>query len=717
MQKTTRSDPSGFCILLFTFSTLVACKPSPVPTPAPADKLRAPTVELDGSLLTRAPVSDSIGYEIDLGGGKTASVWFDTFEYELTEYGTYRVRALGDGEEYLSSDWSKSVTYGKTDESDHTHTDGDDNGYCDECGTEIIIIVDLYAINDLHGKFCDTDGQPGVDELATYLKRARENDDYSIFLSSGDMWQGSAESNLTSGVIMTEWMNALGFASMTLGNHEFDWGEDFIRDNLKSADFPFLAINVYNKDTNERADYCTPSVTVDLGVIQVGIIGAIGDCYSSISSDMVEDVYFKTGTELASLVKSESEKLKSEGADLIVYSLHDGYSRSNSEATDVNASSLASYYQSSLAPYVDVIFEGHSHKSYILRDSYGDYHLQGGGENRGISHVEIAVSHNGETEVRLAEIVSSYDYRDLEDDDETEALEDKYADVIDMAYKPLGNVNRTYGSGELSSLMAELYLEAALERWGDEYNIVLGGGYINTRSPYDLERGTRCYADALSLFPFNNRLVLCSVKGDKLTQKFLNNSSYYVHLSEYGESIRGSVNSSSTYYIIVDTYTQLYRQNGLTPIEYYDDSTYARDLLAAAIEEGRLGSPIGDGTDTDTDGGGGTHGNYTPTEISELLTVGASLKANEASTDCYYVKGKIIDTPNSKYGNLTLEDDKGNRIYVYGLYDEAGNRYDKMSNKPSLGDEITVYAPLYYYVNANDPSESKLELKDAVLIR
>ena len=36
------------------------------------------------------------------------------------------------------------------------------------------------------------------------------------------------------------WMNLLGFEAMTLGNHEFDWGEDAIRDNLACAEFPFL---------------------------------------------------------------------------------------------------------------------------------------------------------------------------------------------------------------------------------------------------------------------------------------------------------------------------------------------------------------------------------------------------------------------------------------------------------------------------------------------
>ena len=699
MKKKIISSILIICILLLTFSALFSCEST---TESSIDKLGTPVLKIVGDKIAWDPIPDAIGYEIDTGTD-VITILADLTEYKPSEDTTIKVRAIGDGAEFSTGEWSQSITYNKN--ASHIHADGDSDGACDGCGIIISVVIDFYAINDLHGKFCDTDGQPGVDELASYLKNARETDDYAILLSSGDMWQGSAESNLTGGHIMTEWMNELGFVSMTLGNHEFDWGEDFIRSNLEISDFPFLAINIYDKDTDKLADYCTPSVMVDLEVIQVGIIGAIGDCYSSISSDMVEGVYFKTGSELSSLVKAEAEKLRGEGADLIVYSLHDGYSQSRGGITNVNTSALASYYQSSLSEYVDVIFEGHSHKSYVLLDLHGDYHLQGGGENRGISHAEIRVSQiTGEIEVTAAEIVSSYDYSTFEDDEATEALEDKYSDVINKAYETLGYANRYYSSDEISDMVAKLYLEAGVEKWGEKYNIVLGGGYINTRSPYDLAGGSVCYADVLSLLPFNNRLTLCSIRGDKLISKFLNSRSYYVHLSSYGETVKNDIDPNGTYYVIVDTYTQLYRSNGLTLVEYYDEDTYARDLLAKAIKDGRLGTAPS------------TDGNYKLTDIADLIELGETLGANEPTAEYFYVKGKVIDTPHPTYGNLTIEDSDGNRIYIYGLYDAYGNRYDKMSDKLKEGDEITVYSCLYYYVNPNDPLDSKLELKNAVLI-
>lgn len=584
------------------------------------------------------------------------------------------------------------------------HLDENDDDYCDLCNEYVIVVIDFYVVNDLHGKFCDTATQPGVDELGSYFKEMTETDDNVVILSSGDMWQGTAESNLTGGKLVTEWMNEMDFVAMTLGNHEFDWGEDDIRANLEIAEFPFLAINIYDNSTGSLADYCTPSIMVERDGLKIGIIGAIGDCYSSISSDMVEGVHFKVGSQLTALVKAESDRLRSEGADLIVYSLHDGYGSSKNGTSMVGSSGLSGYYDSVLSNgYVDLVFEAHTHQHYTLVDPSGVYHLQGGGENYGISHVEIAVnSANSNNKVNDAGVVTSGVYRNYEDDAATEAIEDKYSDIIDYAYAPLGTVSRNYSDVEVEDYVAKLYLEAGLEKWGDEYDIVLGGGFLRTRAPYDLAAGVKTYADVLSLLPFDNRLVLCSVSGYNLKNKFINSSSsdYHVALSEYGSSILNSISNNRTYYIIVDTYTSLYSPNGLTTIAYLDDTTFARDLLAKEIADGKLEVK---------------HNDYTLTSIPDALQIGDGLSLNGETAEYYYIKGTVNSTPNATYGNLYLVDENNNEIYVYGLYDQQGNRYNAMSTKPKAGDTIIVYSTIYKYYNPGT-GELKIELKNAVLL-
>ncbi len=472
------------------------------------------------------------------------------------------------------------------------HGDANDDGRCDGCGQSVLTTFDFYSINDLHGKLVDGENHPGVDELSTFLERAKERDDNPIFLASGDMWQGSSESNLTQGLMMTDWMNDVGFAAMALGNHEFDWGTDRIQTNAQAAQFPLLAINVYDRTTNTLVDYCKASTVVEGDGVQIGIIGAIGDCYSSISSDKVEDVYFKTGRELTALVKAESEALRQAGADFIVYMLHDGYGDSKgTTASHISGGSMASYYDVSLSDgYVDLVFEGHTHQQYLLQDEYGVYHLQNRGDNKGgISHVEISINTvTGTWNVTVKELIGTGAYEHLQDDPIISDLLSKYEQQLAPSKEVLGTNGKRLGSNQLKQLVADLYFKAGMEEWGAQYDIVLGGGFMSVRSPYNLPAGEVKYSQLMSLLPFDNDLLLCSIKGRDLLNKFIHtdNENYFVCCDEELSVL--DVEPEGTYYVVVDSYTYNYKYNNLTLVEEYEKGIYARDLVAQFIKQGGL---------------------------------------------------------------------------------------------------------------------------------
>ncbi len=434
-----------------------------------------------------------------------------------------------------------------------THTDADNNGICDVCSADVLAVIDLFALNDVHGKFTDSDVQPGVDEMTTWLKEQKSTLDNTILLSSGDMWQGSSESNLTKGKILTEWMNDLDFVSMTFGNHEYDWGREYIEINEELAEFPFLALNIYERSTNTLASYCTPSIIVEKEGVKIGIIGAIGNCYSSISSNQVSDVYFKVGKDLTELVKKESEKLRAEGCEIIVYSIHDGYDKTVSGQGTITDDQLKSYYDVSLSNgYVDVVFEGHTHKAYVLKDSYGIWHLQDGGDNRtGISHVTIEYNKANDTVVTTnAEIVSHDKYKtSYRGDAIVDTLMSKYASEIGDVNAVIAQNPKRLTGDQLRQLVADLYCDAGIERWGDKYDIALGGGYISVRSPRVLDAGDVTYADLQMLFPFDNQLVLCSIKGVDLNNNFFEttNDNYFITLGDYGDRVRKKLDPNATY--------------------------------------------------------------------------------------------------------------------------------------------------------------------------
>lgn len=455
------------------------------------------------------------------------------------------------------------------------------------------VSLDVFAINDMHGKIADTDAQPGVDELSTYLKQAKKSRN-TVVLSSGDMWQGAAESNLTGGFIVTEWMNEMNFSAMTLGGHEFDWGEAQIRENQKLAEFPFLAINIYSKKTNDRVDYCKASVMLDIDGAKIGIIGAIGNCYYSISSENTEDIFFKTGDELTELVKQESKKLRNQGADFIIYCIHDGYNQNNFDANAMNIDDekLKDYYDVSLSDgYVDLVFEGDTHYTYTLKDRHGVYHLQAGGNNSGISYAGIMIDKTGaDTTVFAAKAIGCSEYRYLADDPIAERLLKKYDAQIDPANKNLGVNGQYRGKDFICQTVADLYCEKGVEKWGDKYDIVLAGGYMSCRSPGYLSAGEVTYSQLVSLLPFDNEITLCSIKGRDLINRFLENEhyAYYIKTTKYGESIKENINPAATYYVVTDTYTANYAYNNMTVIDTYAADVFARDLLAEFIANGAL---------------------------------------------------------------------------------------------------------------------------------
>ncbi len=504
------------------------------------------------------------GYIIDGNAEKITT----KCQVQLAENQTVRVRAFSGSENFSDSDYSAPKTYHKNE----------------------IAQLSFYAVNDLHGKFMDTDSQPGVDEFTAYLKaQYQDATREEILLSSGDMWQGTVESSSNKGQLMTEWMNEVGFVSMTLGNHEFDWGADVILPNSRTANFPFLAINV--TENGSTVDYCQASTTVERGGVKIGIIGAIGNCLSSISGEHQGGLYFATGGVLTSLVQSEATRLREEdGCDFIVYSIHDGGSGFSSSGVNSVTDADMEYYDSELSDgYVDLVFEGHTHQGYILQDEYGVYHLQGGGENRYVSCAEVTFNTVTKEYTVTPKLLGHNVYANssIEGDPVVYEIFEKYFPENNPYTNVLGTTAYDRRSDEILNLVAKLYYDTGVETWGNQYNIVLGGGYLNVRSPYSVSRGDVTYADLFSILPFDNEIVLGKIRGSDLKSRFFSTNDYSKKdYSRYTTITDSEIKNSQYYYIIVDTYTSTYGRNNITEVARLGSGIYARDLLSDYVASG-----------------------------------------------------------------------------------------------------------------------------------
>lgn len=550
--------------------------------------------------------------------------------------------------------------------------------------------VDLYAFNDTHGNLKDTAGKGiGISKMTTLLNELTENKN-SVLIHQGDMWQGSIESNYTYGNFGTEWLKQQGFVSMTVGNHEFDWGPEKIVENKEKFGLPILGINVVDKTTREKVDYLDSSVVVEKDGLKIGIIGAIGNCLSSISASNVPGIDFATGVELTNIVKAESTRLRNEeGCNFIVYSLHGSPSTDSDEAYDMSLST---------DHYVDLVLEGHTHKRYSTLDEAGVYHIQTEGNNQSFYKIALTYDFTNSTyEVNPVVYDTNYtsQYINYATNDEVEALFKKYESYYGFAYEVYGNNETLRNNDYLKNLCSILYLNAGTEKWGKDYNILLGGGYISCRGN-GLPAGEVNYAKLSELFPFNNDIVLCSVTGANLKKTAFytgKNSNYYVTWSKDGAKLKDNIVDDEIYYLVTDTYNSDYKSNNLTVIDHLEfGGKYARDLIAEFIRNGGMDAPKSDHT-------GASDSPFTIKDAYEYASVATNTSARWGYYQAYVYN---LDNASYKYGyvsNVVLTDET-NSIFMVAdkiyLHDGATAEFGFTKDNIKIGDLITFYGSSFY---------------------
>ncbi len=135
-------------------------------------------------------------------------------------------------------------------------------------------LIILYT-NDEHGwmePYKETYGAAGIARLWREREHLTPNSHFLV-LSGGDMWTGPALSTALRGESMAEVMNIMGYQAAAIGNHDFDFGLDALRDHLTQSDFPFLSANIRERDGGAIPDFATPFVVLEVNGVKVGLIG------------------------------------------------------------------------------------------------------------------------------------------------------------------------------------------------------------------------------------------------------------------------------------------------------------------------------------------------------------------------------------------------------------------------------------------------------------
>ncbi len=132
--------------------------------------------------------------------------------------------------------------------------------------------VTLLQINDVYTTV-PIDGQGGLARVATLKQNLAKAGRTPFLVIAGDFLAPSVASSVFRGEHMIAALNAAGLDLATLGNHEFDFGDDVLIQRMHEATFQWVVSNVVDTKTGQPIGGAAPYLVKTFGSLKVGFIG------------------------------------------------------------------------------------------------------------------------------------------------------------------------------------------------------------------------------------------------------------------------------------------------------------------------------------------------------------------------------------------------------------------------------------------------------------
>lgn len=393
----------------------------------------------------------------------------------------------------------------------------------------------LIGINDFHGALVKRpDGtagnRGGAAELAAMIRGAQREcapGCIPLLLHGGDLFQGTPASNFAFGRPVVEILNTLGFTAGALGNHEFDWGQDTLRARMAELRSPILGANVTYADGSD-VPWIPDDTLLEVRGVKVGIIG-IADPATP-TTTMPKHVWDLRFAPPAPVVTARSRALRARGAQKVVLVAHLGgfCDRNDADRCDGAIFALA---QATGPGVLDAIVSGHTH-SQVATVVNGVPIVQARVSGRAVGIIDIPLdpAMDGAPDAPARPTVRAVVSDSVTPDPEIVPIVQRAWDAV---------------APRVSAVVVEL--SERMPRDGDQYALgnliadaqrsagrgdlaVTNNGGIRT----ELRAGPVRWGDLHEVQPFENRLVVMTVRGDALRrylEGLVDGNSVRYHLS------------------------------------------------------------------------------------------------------------------------------------------------------------------------------------------
>lgn len=430
--------------------------------------------------------------------------------------------------------------------------------------------VQLLSFNDLHGNLeppagssgrvthvhedghTETINAGGVEYLATHLRKAREDNKYSITAAAGDMVGASP---LISGLFhdepTIEALNGLDLDVTSVGNHEFDEGaKELARlqkggchptdgcyaegEEFEGANFPYLAANVIDDKT--KKPLLKPYWVWKKNGVKIGFIGVtLEDTPGVVSAEGVKGLTFKDEVET---INKYAKVLERQGVKSVVALIHEGgapasqaynYDCDSPGAGDGISGPIVDIAKN-ITPKVDALVTGHTHAAYActINDPSGKPRTVTSAASFGRLYTDTTLTYDrwsgdiSRTAVKSANHVVT---RDVEKAADMTALISKWNTLAaPIGNRAIGYISADVPNAGTESPMGDLIADAQLaagKALDPETDLALmNPGGVRAPLTYAAKGtegdGVVTYAEGFTVQPFSNTVNLQDFTGAQL---------------------------------------------------------------------------------------------------------------------------------------------------------------------------------------------------------
>ncbi|MCY6483288.1 5'-nucleotidase C-terminal domain-containing protein [Clostridium aestuarii] len=378
--------------------------------------------------------------------------------------------------------------------------------------------IDIVSFNDFHGNLMEDPREKGknvgIAKLVAAIKKAKKENPNTIVVSGGDNYQGSAMSNLTHGAPVSEMIKSVGVTASAVGNHEFDWGLQWMNKWAKDGNFTFLASNIYYKKSGTPVEWAKSYMIVEKGGIKIGFVGlTTKETAYMTKAENVKDVEFR---DIAVCAKKWADYLKSGKApegkcDVVIALTHLGsiQDQETKKITDEVVDSKLCEVKN-----IDAVVSSHTHKI-VCGQVNGKPVVQGYYAGRALAKLSIMLDENNKVIDIVPNVDTIYHRKsELVKDKDGEAIYNKYdkelkpilGEVLGTTDKELAH-DRWNGPSLLGQWVCDVMKKAA----GTEIAVTNGGGL---RCP--IPKGDITMGKLYEVMPFDNTLFKMELKGSDL---------------------------------------------------------------------------------------------------------------------------------------------------------------------------------------------------------